>query len=342
MLKPGKVLIIAVALVMATGFLSCSRSAKPAGALDVAVFVPGVASGSPIYEMLIAGARKAVEETPNATIKVIEAGYNQAEWLDRLVAVAASQEFELIVTSNPALPELCAKVAADYPAQRFFVADAYMKGNEAIHTVLYNQKEQGYLVGYLAGLVTKEAKPQGPLIAGLVSAQRYPTLDRLIQPGFEAGLKAVDPSFKLEYREIGNWYDASKAAELAASLYDSGVMVILPIAGGAGQGVIAQAQDKGRKIVWFDGSGYAVSSDTVIGCAVLAQDRLVYERVKAMLGGNDKLYGRADIVGIHDGYVDFSANGDGYRALSESVRSAMQKAIAELKKGNPDFTFSSF
>ncbi len=342
MRSSNKVFLAAALLAMAAVFFSCSRAAKAAGQLDVAVFIPGVASGSPIYEMLVAGAQKAVTETPNATIKIIEAGYNQSEWLDRLVAVASSGEFELIVTSNPALPELCAKVAADYPAQKFFIADAYLKDNASIHTVLYNQKEQGYIVGYLAGLVTKEANPNGPLVAGLISAQRYPTMDKLIQPGFEAGLKAVDPSFKLEYREIGNWYDANKAAELAGALYDSGAMVILPIAGGAGQGVIAQAQDKGKKIVWFDGSGYAVSSSTVIGCAVLAQDILVYERVKAILGGNGKLYGRADIVGVHDGYVDFSANGDGYRALSESVRSSMQKAVAELKKGNPDFTLSSF
>ena len=125
----------------------------------MAVFVPGVASGSPIYEMLVAGAQKAVAESPGASIKVIEGGYDQSTWLDKLRDIAASGEFGLIVTSNPALPELCAKVAADYPEQRFFVADAYMAGNPSMHTVLYNQKEQGYIVGYLAGLVSKAAMP---------------------------------------------------------------------------------------------------------------------------------------------------------------------------------------
>ena len=138
---------------------SASRPAVPAAFKGVAVFVPGVVSGSPIYEMLAAGARQAAESVPGTTFRVVEAGFNQAEWLDKLAALAASGEFDLIVTSNPALPELCAKVAESYPSMRFFAADAYLPGNPAIHTVLYNQLEQGYIVGYLAGLITTSGLP---------------------------------------------------------------------------------------------------------------------------------------------------------------------------------------
>ena len=304
--------ILAFASAYAAFALGGKEPGRPAN-LTVAVFVPGVASGSPIYEMLVAGANKAVAEFPGASVKIVEAGYDQSVWLEKLRDLAASGEFGLIVSSNPAIPELAAKVAEDYPAQRFFIADAYLAGHPSIHTVLYNQKEQGFIVGYLAGIVTKEASRGGKLAAGLVAAQRYPTLDRLIQPGFEAGLKAADPSFVLEYREIGNWYDANKASELASSLYASGVQVILPIAGGAGQGVVAAANERGRSVVWFDGAGYGLGPKSVIGCATLAQDKLVYERVKALLGGAS-LYGKADIVGVKDGYVGFDPDGEIGRA----------------------------
>ncbi|HQK34513.1 MAG TPA: BMP family ABC transporter substrate-binding protein [Spirochaetales bacterium] len=149
-----RVWYVLIALVVAVSG-ACTKAPKAKGELDVAVFVPGIVSGSPIYELLVQGAEKAVQETPNATIKVIEAGYNQAEWLDRLRAVAATEEYELIVTSNPSMPELCAQIAKEFPNQKFFIADAYLKGNPSIYTVLYNQKEQGYIAGFLAGLYSK-------------------------------------------------------------------------------------------------------------------------------------------------------------------------------------------
>ncbi len=325
-------------------FLLASCAGKPAGPnpLSVAVFVPGVASGSPTYEMLVAGATKAVAETKGASIKVVEAGYDQSTWLDRLRDTVASGEFGIIVTSNPSLPELCAKLAADYPAVKFIVLDGYLKGNPSIYTVLYNQMEQGYIVGYLAGLVTKFRHPKAAPVAGLVAAQRYPTLDRLIRPGFEAGLKAVDPAFRLEFREIGNWYDSAKAAELAAALYGSGVDVVLPIAGSAGQGVVSAAREHGGSVVWFDGSGYALGPDTVIGCATIAQDRLIYERLKSALAGDASRYGKADIVSVRDGYVGFDPAGSGYQSLPEGIRVALDAAIQGLKAGKPDFSFDTF
>jgi simple sugar transport system substrate-binding protein len=331
-----------VVLCVIATIISCAKAPSGPNPLSVAVFVPGVVSGSPTYEMLVAGATRAVAEISGASIKVIEAGFDQSTWLDRLRDTVASGEFGVIVSSNPSLPDLCARLASDYPAVRFLVVDAYLSGNPSIHTVLYNQMEQGYLVGYLAGLVTKARNPDGQPVAGLVAAQRYPTLDKLISPGFEAGLKAVDPAFTLQTREIGNWYDSAKAAELAGALYGSGIEVILPIAGSAGQGVVAAAKERGASVVWFDGAGYALGPDTVIGCATIAQDKLVYERLKKTLGGDATLFGRADIVTAADGYIGFDPDGDGYRALPADVRTAMDLAVEELRKGRPDFSFNAF
>ncbi len=305
----------------------------------VAVFVPGVVSGSPIYEMLAEGAGKAAETAPGTVFRVVEAGFNQAEWLDKLSALAASGEFDLIVTSNPALPELCAKVAESYPSIRFFVADAYLAGNPAVHTVLYNQLEQGYIAGYLAGLITTSSLPGANPAkkAGMVIAQTYPTLDKLIRPGFEAGLKAVDPAITLEVRTVGNWYDANRSAELTASLIEGGVDVILPIAGGAGQGVLSASKERGTYAVWFEGRGYGIAPGTILGCAVLDQERLVRERVTALLSGDRSLFGKADVVGASAGYIGFDPDGDAYRALPEDIRKRFEKALESLRAGSPSF-----
>ena len=320
------------------------KSAGKPAFKGVAVFVPGVVSGSPIYEMLTAGARMAAESAPGTVFRVVEAGFNQAEWLDKLSALAASGDFDLIVSSNPALPELCAKVAESYPSIRFFVADAYLAGNPAVHTVLYNQLEQGYIIGYLAGLITTSSLPGANPAkkAGMVIAQTYPTLDKLIRPGFEAGLKAVDPDITLEVRTVGNWYDANRSAELAASLIKGGVDVILPIAGGAGQGVLSASKERGTYAVWFEGRGYGLAPGTILGCAVLDQERLVRERVTALLSGERTLFGKADVVGAAAGYIGFDPDGDAYRALPADIRSRFEKALESLRAGTPSFPIAAF
>jgi simple sugar transport system substrate-binding protein len=195
------------------------------------------------------------------------------------------------------------------------------------------------MVGYLAGLASSGALPGATAShkAGIVAAQHYPALDKLIIPGFEKGLAAADPKAVLETRILGNWYDATKASELANGLFDAGAAAILPIAGGAGQGVVSAAASRGRYALWFDDdSGYRLAPGTVIGCAVLRQERLVYERVKALLaqGSASRLYGVADLVGAREGYVDFAGKDPAYLALPQAARSAMDAQVSRLKSGD--------
>ena len=310
-------------------------AAGPARPYDIAVFVPGVTAGSPLYEMLASGAQKAAAELPNVTVKVIEAGFNQGEWAEKMTSLAAAGDYELILTSNPAMPFICADVARSFPAQKFLIVDAWLAGNPQIATTLYNQVEQGYFAGYLGGLVTKSgmAGANPALKAGLIVAQQYPVLDKMIRPGYEQGLKAVDPGISVDFRVIGNWYDANKAADLANSMFDAGVDVVLAIAGGAGQGVFKAARERGKYVLCFDANVYGVAPGTIVGCGVLNQEKAVYERVKKAVAGQ-LVFGQAEIVNARDGYVDFADSDPLYaQAVPEDVRAKMAEATKKIRGG---------
>ncbi len=309
--------------------------AQPAKPFDIAVFVPGVTAGSSVYEQLVAGAQKAAAEFPNATVKVIEAGFNQGEWPEKMTSLAATGEYELIVTSNPAMPFICADVAKSFPDQKFFISDGWLPDNPQLATTLFNQVEQGYLAGYLGGLVTKSrmAGANPDLKVGLIAAQQYPALDKMIRPGYEQGAKAVDPKISVDFRVIGNWYDANKAADLANSMIDSGVDVILSIAGGASQGIIKAAQEKGKYVLYFDSNEYKIAPGTIVGCATLAQEKAVYERVKLAIEGKLE-FGKAEIVSARDGYVDFADADPLYiQAVPEDVRAKMAEVTKKIRGG---------
>jgi simple sugar transport system substrate-binding protein len=72
-------------------------------------------------------------------LALIEAGFNQAEWQSKLTELASTRQWDLIVTSNPAMPALAEQTVKAVPGQRFFIADGYLKGKPTIATAQYNQ-----------------------------------------------------------------------------------------------------------------------------------------------------------------------------------------------------------
>ncbi len=309
-----------------------SRSYAPVP--SVAVFVPGVTAGSPVYEMLVSGVKKAVEEVPGATVKVLEGGYNQADWQKRLAELVAEGRYGLIVTSNPSMPTICDELSKSFPNQHFLILDGYLAGNQRIHTLRYNQREEGYLAGYIAGLVSAEAGKQ-PRKVGLVAGQEYPAMNGTILPSYLEGAKAASGVSDLvaDFRVVGNWYDADKGRELASSMIRDGAKVILAISGGANAGVLQAAAEAGASVVWFDVSGYDAKPGTVIGSAIIMQERAAYERTKAYLEGSLP-FGEAETVGVADGFVDFDQESALYKqTVSEEVRAKMASQIDAIRAG---------
>lgn len=320
--------------------LATPAFAKP---IKIAVFVPGVRAGNPIYDDMAKGVEKLVAETPGTSVKVYEAGFNQAEWEEKLTSLVATGEYDYLVTSNPSLPDLINKISPAFPKQKFICVDGQLAGNPNLYTVLYNQLEQGYVTGYLAGLVSMSSLPGAnpDKKVGLIIGQHYPVMDKIIAPGFEQGLKAADPAFQLDIRVVGNWFDAIKAAELAKSMIASGVDVILPICGSASQGVVKTAQDSGKYVVFFDGDEFARAPKTILGCTVLHQGELVYTKLKAALEG--KLpFGSAEVVGMKDGYIEFLDKSPSYlEGVPAAVRAKVDAVIAQIKSGKMQFKVPS-
>ncbi|MFQ3547634.1 MAG: BMP family ABC transporter substrate-binding protein [Termitinemataceae bacterium] len=326
------VFLCTATVLMAGGSADASSAGRPSGK-SLVVFVPGVVSGSPIYEMLVAGVERAVQEQEGTQLKVVEGGFNQAEWESKITGLAAAQSYDLIISSNPAMPAICDAVSKKFPQQKFLLLDGELRGNPNVYTLRYNQREQGYVAGHIAALVVKEMYPGAQKKLGLIAGQEYPAMNTIILPGYLQGAQAVDPAFTVDFRIVGNWYDAAKGGDLAASIIKEGARVILPIAGGANQGVVQTATELGARVVWFDINGYSIKRGVVVGSAILRQDKAAYEKTKLYLNG--KLpFGSAELVGIADGYVDFVDDDPDYlAAVPETVRKLQSAVVSQFRSG---------
>ena len=306
---------------------------------SIAVFVPGIVSGNPVYEMLTAGVKKAVQEATdsgkNVSTYVLEAGTNQADWGTKMTTLVAEQEYDVIISSNPSLPEIIAPISEQFPDQNFLIFDAYSEGNPHITTFRYNQREQGYISGYMAALISsssmKYANPEKKI--GLIAGQEYPAMNEIILPAYLEGARVVDPAYTVDFRVVGNWYDAAKGAELARAMKNAGVDVIMPISGGANQGTIAAAKEVGMYVAWFDDNGYAQAPGYVISSSVMAQERLAYEQTLAFINGTLK-QGQASTIGIKDGYIDFVENDPAYiQTVPADIREKEAALLKQIRSG---------
>ncbi len=319
-----------------TVLLSSCGNRDAEAARSIVIFVPGVLEGSPSYEMMDIGVRNAAAEA-DVEVKTIEGGFDQASWGNQLMALASEARYDLIVTSNPAMTEICVNVAASFPEQEFLVLDGSGLTGGMVTDVVYNHREQAFIIGYFAALVTTSGELEGSnneLKVGMIFGQEYPQMNMEILPGFEIGLQTVNPDIQLTFKVLGNWYDAEKAREFAAGLYADGTDVILTIAGGANQGVISAAKEAGKYVLWFDSDGSDLAPGTVLASAVIRQDKAAEKWVKLWIKGN-MAGGESHRNGLVEGYVDFPIDGKLFRKhVPESIRDEMAELISRMRSGS--------
>lgn len=325
------IIVVPIHQLSATG----SQETPPGVQYRIGVFVPGVVDGSPTYEMMVRGVEEAAENEGGTSVAVIEGGFNQATWEEGVMSMAASGRFDLIVTSNPSMPEIAASVAAQVPGVNFLVLDGYLPGNPAIHTVLFNQQEQAFLSGYFAGLVTTGglADSNDETVIGLLAGQEYPIMNEVILPAYQLGARAIAADARVDFRVLGNWFDAGRAQEIVSDMIGQGADAILTIAGGGNQGAIAAAREQGAYVLWYDDSGYDQAPGIVVGSSFVRQDAATYEAARAAIRG-ELTFGEARVLGVADGAVSFDTEHPAFiEHVPAAIRQEMEDVLQRMESG---------
>ncbi|MDR2370009.1 MAG: BMP family ABC transporter substrate-binding protein, partial [Treponema sp.] len=152
------------------------------------------------------------------------------------------------------------------------------------------------------------------------------------------GARRVDPDIAIDFRVIGNWYDANKAADLASSMIGSGVDVFAVIAGGAAQGVIRAASLAGAYVVFHNTNEYQSAPGVIVGCGGMEQKKLTREILADALEGKIQ-YGNSRTVGIREGYINFTGEDPGYiNYVSPDIRKKFDAFMDDMRAGRVAYT----
>ncbi|WP_375295543.1 MULTISPECIES: BMP family lipoprotein [Paenibacillus] len=139
------------------------------------------------------------------------------------------------------------QVADQNKSAKLAIIDAVVDAPN-VESVTFKENEGSYLVGVVAGLMTKTGK------IGFVGGSEIPVIKRF-EIGFTEGVKAVNPSAKVVINYTGAFNAPDQGKATAATMYNDGVDIIFHAAGSTGDGVFNEAieRKKKNKDIWVIG-----------------------------------------------------------------------------------------
>jgi len=209
-----------------------------------------------------------------------------ADYVPNLTSLA-KQDYDLVIAVGFLMAEALETVAARYPDVSFAIIDYSQAAMESrpgnVRGLLFKEQEAGYLVGYLAGLLTKQEAGSRQVI-GSVGGLKIPPVDRYIA-GYQAGAKAANPKIETLNAYSQDFVDQAKCKEAALDQIGRGARVIFQVAGQCGLGALSAAEETNVRGIGVD-ADQAYLGDHVLTSALKRVDVAVFQTIQAVQDGS--------------------------------------------------------
>jgi len=268
----------------------------------------------PLYGLRLAA------ENLGVRYKVYYGGYQTSGFL-RTIAKAARKSNFVIIGATPYV-EAVSRLTRRFPKTRFLVPDsvfdpaASFAGQKNVTGLNFHDRENGYLGGYLAGLMT-----HGNQAVSAVGGKRTESVLALIR-GFTQGARLARPGIRVLVNYSRTFEPGASCAALAKQQIRRGSEVVFDVAGACGVGAL---QTAGLLGVW----GLGVDSDmSYLGPQILASvvkrfDRATLLAVTKLLSGQ--------LPRGEDIRLDLASGNIGLVSISDQVPRAVRLKVDALE-----------
>ena len=264
---------------------------------------------------------------------------SDADYVPNL-STLAQQNYDLVIGVGFLMADSINTVSKQFPDVNFAIIDYPQAALEAkpanVRGLLFKENEAGYLVGYLAALVTQEKG--GDMVISSVGGQKIPPVDAYIA-GYQAAAKEVG-AFETLNAYSQDFVDQAKCKEIALNQIAEGSQVVFQVAGQCGLGALDAAKEKGVLGIGVDADqGYL--GDHILTSAQKKVDVAVFETAKAVqdgafAGGEDQIFDlKNDGVGLGELNADGQPFADQMEEIKQQIIDGEITDIpAEVPKGN--------
>ena len=255
-----------------------------------------------------------------------------ADYVPNLTKLAAAGN-KLVIAVGFLMAAPLQQVATKYPNVHFAIIDS--PGGTApdtaknIEGIDFAEQQAGYPAGYLAGLYLKS---KGYSTASTVGGQSIPPVNLYIA-GFQAGVKAADPSAKLLNAYSQDFVAEDKCKELALNQINAGSKVVFQVAGACGLGAISAAVQNHDQAIGVDADQSYLSPASILTSAEKKVDTGVFTAIKDLKAGQFSSNLQENINNGGVGIGKIGPAGAQYTAQINNI-------IAQMKSGkiNPPTT----
>ena len=211
------------------------------------------------------------------------------------------QQDDLTFAIGYMMADALKNVSTANPNKKFCIIDDSSITNSNVLSITFTENESSYLMGIIAGKMTKTGKIG--FIGGMDGA-----LIQKFEAGFIAGVKSVNPDAakdlenRKNVRYAASFSDSNKGYELAEALYNSGCDVIYHASGAVGLGLFKatkELRDSGKN-VWAigvdqdqavsvtDSNGQPIYAKYILSSAIKRVDTATYMASEELIKGTWK------------------------------------------------------
>jgi len=247
---------------------------------------------------------------------------------------------DLVIGNGFLLEPSVETVAKANPKAQFLLVDSVLLDSENkpyslpnVRTVTFKEHEGSFLVGALAGLVSKTGK------VGFVGGMEVPIIKRF-ETGYRAGVKTTNPQAEKTLMAVytGSFDKVAVGKQVAQDLIKKGADVIFQAAGADGLGVIqaakeANAAGKNVYVIGVDSDQSHVAPKVVLTSMLKHLDLAIYTATRDLAEG--KFAAGDQTLGLKEGgvgYADIRVDFPGKAEALQKVEALRQRIISgELK-----------
>ncbi|RKF16745.1 BMP family ABC transporter substrate-binding protein [Roseovarius spongiae] len=291
--------------------------ALPATAQDaprVAAALPGIVTDKAFNENIYDGL-VAIEDKYGSDIAYTE-NVSQATQVE-VMSDYARRGYDIVIGAGGEYTDAAERVAENFPETTVVVPNG--APTPGVTTINYNNPEFGYLLGVVAGGMSKTG-----VIAAL-SAQKFAAFDNVVD-GYRRGFQSVQPDGEVLVAYTNDWADVALAKEAAYNLISKDADVLMPYLDGAWVGVVQAAQERGAHTV-----GILHESESNLVSARLDFARALM--MAADLYAEGKLEPKDYVIHL----TQDEQLGDFNAIVPEEVQAMARDAIQKIKSGELTF-----
>jgi basic membrane protein A len=303
---------------------SSSSTAKKTIKVGLAYDVGG--RGDKSFNDLAAAGLEKAKASLNIQTKELSAvqGESEQQKQDRLQLLATAG-YNPIVAIGFAYAGALAKVAPKYPNIKFAIIDDDSVKLPNVEGLLFHEEQSSFLVGVAAALATKTKN------VGFIGGVKGTGLIEKFQAGYAAGVKAVDPTIKVQVAylsvapDFNGFNDPGKAKITAKGQFDAGADVVYHAAGGSGSGLFDAAKAAGKLAIGVDSDQYqtapADEKSLILTSALKGVDTAVYNFITQ--DANGQFTAGSTRFGLKEGGVGYATSNpaiDQYKAQIDAYK----------------------